>query len=72
MTAEMYRTGEAAAYLGMSVPQLRLYIRTGRLAPDLIVHSRLWFFKQATLDRFKAKPKRPVGRPRVRPQKLTA
>ena len=58
---QIYSTREAAAYLGISVPALKFYIRQGRLQPAKVGHSLV--FTQNQLDAFKP-TMRPSGRPR--------
>lgn len=57
----VYNTEEAAAYCGMKYEQFRGYVRKGRVKPDL-VKPRMSFFRQETLDAFKAEPRRKGGR----------
>jgi hypothetical protein len=57
----VYNTEEAAAYCGMKYEQFRGYVRKGRVKPDL-VKPRMSFFRQETLDTFKAEPRRKSGR----------
>jgi excisionase family DNA binding protein len=62
VNGKIYKTADAAKYLGLAADTIRKYVQNKQLTPLMTVGQNYVFSKEE-LDRYR-KEKRPVGRPK--------